>query len=193
MPDRVMRAIIRKIFRNAVKSVPRDTLWCRLPSAAAAYRPWLRDRGSLTRRIQDRCPGLRVKVVFQGLRRVNRDERFMASGRSKALVREVYLYCRRTPVVFAHSVINVRDLRGAWRRLARLGSRPLGAELFSDPRVERYALRQKKLSRRHELCRRAGAALSTTPATLWARRSLFMLNKSPILVTEVFLPGILKL
>ena len=177
-----------------MKSVPRDTLWCRLPSAAAAYRPWLRDRGSLTRRIQARCPALRVKVVFQGLRRANRDERFMFAPRGRrVLVREVYLYCRRTPVVFAHSVIDVRDLRGTWRRLARLGARPLGAELFADPRVRRYPLRQKKLNRHHELYRRAGAALSTVPATLWARRSLFTLHQSPILVTEVFLPGILKL
>ena len=178
-----------------MKTVPRDTLWCRLPSAAAAYRPWLRDPGSLTRRIQDRCPALRVKVVFQGVRRVDRDERFLFAqrGRGMALVREVYLYCRRTPVVFAHSVIDLRDLRGTWRRLGKLGSRPLGAALFADARIRRYPLRQKKLNRHHELHRRASAALPKTPATLWARRSLFTLHKSPILVTEVFLPGILKL
>ena len=178
-----------------MKSVPRDTLWCRLPSAAAAYRPWLRDRGSLTRRIQDRCPALSVKVVFQGVRRVDRDERalFAPRGRGMALVREVYLYCRRTPVVFAHSVIDLRDMRGTWRRLAKLGSRPLGAALFADPRIRRYPLRQKKLNRQHELYRRASAEQPVLPATLWARRSLFTLHKSPILVTEVFLPGILKL
>jgi len=178
-----------------VKAVPRDTLWCRLPPAAAAYRPWLRDRGSLTRRIQLRCPAFSVKVVFQGLRRANRDERhiFPPGGRGMVLVREVFLYCRRTPVVFAHSVIDVRDLRGVWRRLARLGSRPLGAALFADPRIERYPLRQKKLNRHHELYRRAAAGLPKAPPTLWARRSLFALHKSPILVTEVFLPGILKL
>jgi len=176
-----------------VKFIPRDSLWCRSPSAAAAYRPWLRDRGSLTRRIQDRCPALSVKVVFQGLRRANRDERFVFPRRTRVLVREVYLYCRRTPVVFAHSVIDARDLRGAWRRLTGLGSRPLGAALFADPRIRRYPLRQKKLGRHHELHRQASAGLPGTPATLWARRSLFALHKSPILVSEVFLPGILKL
>lgn len=176
-----------------MKFVPRDTLWCRLPPAAAAYRPWLRDRGSLTRRIQQRCPALRVQVVFQGLRRANRDEHFLFTRRTRVLVREVFLYCRRTPVVFAHSVIDVRDLRGVWRRLAGLGTRPLGAALFADPRIERYPLRQKKLNRHHELYQRAAAGLPKVPPTLWARRSLFTLDKSPILVTEVFLPGILKL
>jgi len=179
-----------------VKPVVRDTSWCRFPSAAAAYRPWLRDRGSLTRRIERRCPALSVKVVFQGLRRANRDERLLfrlRGGRRKVLVREVYLYCRRTPVVFAHSVIDARNLRGVWRRLAGLGSSPLGAALFADPRIERYPLRQKKLGRHHELYRRAAAVLSRKPPTLWARRSLFALRGSPLLVTEVFLPGILKL
>lgn len=176
-----------------MKFIPRDTLWCRTPSAAGAYRPWLRDRGSLTRRIQNRCPGLSVKVVFQGMRRANRDERFVFARRARVLVREVYLYCHQNPVVFAHSVIAARDLRGAWRRLARMGTRPLGAELFTDPRVRRYPLRQKKIGRQHELHRQARAGLSGMPATLWARRSLFVLHKSPILVSEMFLPGILKL
>ena len=178
-----------------MKSVPRDTLWCRLPPAAAAYRRWLRDSGSLTDRIQGRCRAFSVKVVFQGLRRVDRDERFLfpQAARRLLLVREVYLYCRRTPVVFAHSVLDPRDLRGTWRQIIGLGTRPLGAALFADPRIRRYPLHQKKLHPHHELHRRACAALPANPGALWARRSLFALHSSPILVTEVFLPGILKL
>lgn len=194
--DKVLtHAIIKPTCSNSVKSIPRDNLWCRLPAGAAAYRPWLRDLGSLTARIQERCPAFSVKVAFQGLRRLNRDERevFRRSGVRLAMVREVYLYCRRTPVVFAHSVLDARDMRGAWRALAGLGRRPLGAALFADPRVRRYPLRQKKLNRSHELHRRARAVLRRAPVTLWARRSLFALHESPILVTEVFLPGILKL
>jgi chorismate lyase len=179
-----------------VKFPPRDKRWLRRPPhSAGRFRAWLTDRNSLTSRIEARCPAFRVKLVFQGLRRVNRDERFLwgrgAGGR--ALVREVHLLCRRTPVVFAHSVIDPRALRGTWRRLARLGSRPLGAALFADPRIRRYPLLQKKLNPHHELYRRACAALRARPPYLWARRSLFTLHKSPILVTEVFLPGILKL
>jgi len=179
-----------------VKLPPYDRHWLRRPAhSAAKSRAWLIDRGSLTARIQARCPAFKVKVVFQGRARIDRDERFLQRGgrRTFALVREVYLLCRRTPVVFAHSVIDPRSLRGTWRELIGLGSRPLGAALFADPRVRRYPLRQKKLGRHHELYRRACAALTARPPFLWARRSLFMLHKSPILVTEVFLPGILKL
>lgn len=177
----------------SVKPVPRDPYWHRLPCVAPAYRSWLHDAGSLTRRIEERCRSFSVKVVFQGLRRVNRDERFLVAGDRHALVREVYLRCGRTPVVFAHSVIDPRALHGAWRRLIGLGNRPLGAALFADPRIERYPLRQKRIDRHHELYARACAVLAKPPAHLWARRSLFALHGSPILVTEVFLPGILKL
>lgn len=177
-----------------MKTVLRDPFWHRLP-CAAAYREWLHDRGSLTSRIEARCASFSVKVAFQGLRRVSRDERFLLAGdrRAPALVREVYLYCRRTPIVFAHSVIAPRTLRGEWRQLAGLGSRPLGAALFADPRIRRYPLRQRRIDRHHELYRRACAVLAAKPPHLWARRSLFALHGSPILVTEVFLPGILKL
>jgi chorismate--pyruvate lyase len=149
----------------------------------------------LTARIAARCPGVRVEVTFQGLRRPDRDERFLFvdAGRSRALVREVVLCCDDMPVVFAHTVVRPRDLYGPWRSLARLGSRPLGAALFADPRIERFALRHRKIGVHHELHRRLRRVLPVQARSLWARRSLFRLRDSPILVTEVFLPEILSL
>jgi chorismate--pyruvate lyase len=169
--------------------------WQRAPAAAGRYREWLTDRGSLTARIAARCPGVRVNVAFQGLRRPDRDERFLFAdgGRSRVLVREVVLSCGATPVVFAHTVLDPRDLRGPWRSVGRLGSRPLGAALFADPRIQRFSLRQRKIGRHHELYLRASAAVHVDAVALWARRSLFRLHDSPILVTEVFLPEILAL
>lgn len=114
--------------------VPRDTFWQPAPSAAGRYRPWLTDRGSLTARIEARCPGVRVQVVFQGLRRPDRDERFVFAhrGRARVLVREAFLYCGDAPVVFAHTVLDPEHLDGVWRSVAKLGNRPLGAALFAD-------------------------------------------------------------
>jgi chorismate--pyruvate lyase len=65
--------------------------------------------------------------------------------------------------------------------------------LFADPRITRFALRFRRLNRRHELYRRACELLEHSPACLWARRSLFALRESRLLVTEVFLPAILDL
>ncbi len=175
--------------------VPRDTFWQPAPSAAGRYRPWLTDRGSLTARLARRCRDVRVEVVFQGLRRPDRDERFVFSNGAGArvLVREVFLYCGDTPVVFAHTVLDPRDLCGTWRSVARLGNRPLGAALFADARIRRHPLRHRKIGRHHELSRRLSRIVPQAPPSLWARRSLFRLHDSPILVTEVFLPEILAL
>ena len=175
--------------------VPRDTFWQPAPSAAGRYRPWLTDRGSLTARIARRCPDVRVEVVFQGLRRPDRDERFVfrhGTG-ARVLVREVFLYCGDTPVVFAHTVLDPKDLRGTWRSVAKLGNRPLAAALFADARITRHPLCHRKIGRHHELSRRLASIVPEAPPSLWARRSLFRLHNSPILVTEVFLPEILTL
>jgi chorismate--pyruvate lyase len=178
-----------------VKLLLYDRSWARAPVNAGPYRSWLTDRGSLTQRIADRCARFRVEVLFQGLRAPTRDEAFLFAdgGRSHVLVREVYLLCNDTPVVFAHSVARPRDVRGPWNALAGLGSRSLGSRLFTDPRVRRCPLHQKKITPAHELYERAVRRAPQVGASLWARRSLFLLHRSPILVTEVFLPGILEL
>lgn len=107
--------------------------------------------------------------------------------------REVFLYCGDRPVVFAHSVLPLASLRGAWAKLGKLGNRPLGATLFANPCVRRAPLEYKRLNQRHPLYQRACARLDRPPTYLWARRSLFALHGRRILVTEVFLPAILEL
>lgn len=177
-----------------MKSIPRDLSWCVAPVAAGALRRWLTDRGSLTAKLERHSGTITVRVLYQGLRRANRDEAFLFHGRAAhVLVREVLLMRGTTPLVFAHTVLEPDALRGAWRRITGLGTRPLGAALFADPRVARFPLHQKKLPRTHELHRRAATQLKQPPQTLWARRSIFAAGKSPILVSEVFLPAIYRL
>jgi len=145
--------------------------------------------------VKARCRDFHVRVLFQGLRRPDRDERFVFAhrGRANVLVREVFLCCGDTPVVFAHTVLDPQDLDGTWRSVTKLGTRPLGAALFADPKVHRHPLRSRKLDAHHELRRRLQRYIGQPAGALWARRSLFHLHDSPILVTEVFLPEILRL
>lgn len=173
-----------------------QSLWQqRLSESCARYRPWLLDRGSLTRRIQARCAAFSVRHVRQRHGMAMPSERRIVALKhhSRALLRDVFLYCGETPVVFAHSVLPAASLGGSWQNLGRLGNRPLGAALFSNPNVHRTPLRFKKLNRRDALYRLACAVLTDKPASLWARRSVFYLQGRPILVTEVFLPGIMEL
>jgi chorismate lyase len=157
--------------------------------------PWLHDRGSLTQRIQQRCDGFAVRGVRSGLARIARDESALLGIAPQQLAwsREVFLYADGQPVVFAHSALARVHLRGAWLAVRTLGSNPLGALLFAHPLVERKPLHFRALSNTHALYQRAAKMLNEPPDRLWARRSLFYLRDAPLLVTEVFLPGILML
>ena len=173
-----------------------DYYWQRfLPATTTGYAHWLRDHGSLTLRIQQRCAVFSVRNVRNCPATAAHDETALLGlpPRQKIYTREVLLYADGAPVVFAHSVVAPQHLHGAWRALRRLGNHPLGALLFAHPLVERAPLHYKALKPRHALYRRAAAVLDTAPGRLWARRSLFSLHGAPLLVTEVFLPDILKL
>lgn len=164
-------------------------------SAPVDIRWWLLNRDSLTRLIQARCDHFRVEPVFQALANVCIDELEVMSLRRPvhALVREVYLRCDESPVIFAHSVVKKEDLKRSWRGLSRLGNQSLGTMLFTNPLIRRTPFAYKKLKPHHPLFGRACEKLRIRPASLWARRSLFTLRGQPILVTEVFLPAIQKL
>ncbi len=159
------------------------------------YRHWLIDGGSLTRRLQLRCQSFAVYPIRVHDAKPQIDEAALLGlmPRQKALLREVHLRCAGKPVVFAHSILPHKSLRGDWNGLGRLGTRPLGGALFSDPRVVRTPLEFKKLSKHHALYRRVVARLDSQPPELWARRSVFTMHRAAILVTEVFLPQVLAL
>lgn len=163
------------------------------------YRNWLADQGSLTARLKLACADFSVRVVRSGRFRPNSDESkpLCLHRRDQAYVREVVLRCERGSVggqvVFAHSVVPIGSLRGAWAPVTRLGTRPLGEALFTNPRVVRGALQFRRISPRHPLMRQAKkAGLVGEENSLWARRSVFSLRGHPLMVTEVFLPNILS-
>ena len=157
------------------------------------FRGWLADQGSLTRRLRQHCREFSVRPVRVGFARPNRDEGIPLQLRADELayVREVVLNCDGRAVVFAHSVVAASSLRGPWAAVTRLGARPLGEALFSNPRVARGRLQYRRIDERHPLARqaaRAGIAMDGKP--VWARRSLFTLHGHSLMVTEVFLPVI---
>ena len=168
--------------------------WLRKPMGSAAYRPWLVDGGSLTRRLQRRYPDFAVEPVRLLDRRPQLDEAQLlcVPARRLALLREVRLVGAGQPAVFAHSILPHKSLRGPWLGLMHLGNKPLGGQLFADPRVVRTPLEYKKLHRHHPLFRKATAHLKVLPQATWARRSVFSLGCAAILVTEVFLPEVLR-
>jgi chorismate--pyruvate lyase len=157
-----------------------------------ALRGWLSDRGSLTRRLKARHADFRVSPVARGFAPPFLDEAQALRLRPKAqaYVRDVLLMGGAHIRVFAHSVLPRTGLRGGWCGITRLGTKPLGEALFTDPRIRRLGLTIRRLDARHPLYRAARRHTALTAQHLWARRSVFCLNGHPLLVTEVFLPAI---
>ena len=199
------------------------TRWHRVVPALPGQRAWLTGEGSLTQRLKRASGAFEVVRLAQGRGGASSDEadciRVTAPGQARSqwqpeqqeqrvsrrgaprrlatLTREVLLVCDGLPTVFAHSVIDASALRGRWRWLAGLGTRPLGEALFSDPQVRRGPLRFRRLRAPDRRYRGAAAALSArglpVPQSLWARRSVFSAGGRQLLVTEVFLPAVASL
>jgi chorismate--pyruvate lyase len=154
---------------------------------------WLHDKESLTRRVQAACgPGFQVRLVRQGWGSPLYSEgRLLKMRRGEiAVIREVFLLCGEQPWVFARTLIPIHSLRGRARRLTRLGERPLGEVLFSHPGLRRGATQVARLLPKHRLFVAAVAGLGEVPTQLWGRRTLFYYAGKPLLVNEIFLPGL---
>jgi chorismate--pyruvate lyase len=173
--------------------------WLPRPLLHGPLRAWLTASGSLSERLRNACTaGFRVQRLSQGRRNTWCDERAAlclpaSDNHGQPMVREVLLCCGDTPVIFARSIAATAHLDGPWRSLRGLGARPLATMLFADPRISRGELSYCRLDARSPLYRRAALAVADLPSDLWARRSVFCQRGSPLLVTEVFLPGVLTL
>ena len=154
---------------------------------------WIRDDSSLTHRVINACRGS-FSVHVQGQYRARplpSERRLLGTPvAEKMLIREVQLRCDHEAWVFARTLIPAATLRGRARRLARLGDRPLGALLFADPATERRRVEVGRLVPRHPLFAHAARHLDHRPRALWGRRTLFVYAGRPLLVNEIFLPGV---
>jgi len=153
---------------------------------------WLLDPESLTLRLQQLCPGrFEVRVVSQRQDRPTRSESRALRMRNgaHALIRQVQLLCDGKPWIFARTVIPRDSLRGRLKRLARLGTRPLGGVLFTDPDMRRGVVELACIRPGQTLYAPATEHLRQRPPAIWGRRSVFTLARKPLLVSEVFLPA----
>lgn len=144
------------------------------------------ERGSLTRRLTALAEGaFSVCPLIEGWQTLRDDEcraLGLAPG-STGWVREVQLCGHGTPWVHARSVAGREALAASGLALAELGTRSLGALLFSDPAFSRGPLQAcvYPADWLPDAVRRPG---------LWARRSCFRQGALGVLVAEVFLPAL---
>jgi chorismate--pyruvate lyase len=162
---------------------------------SAEWRHWLVDDSSLTRRLQCACRGqFRVELISLRMEppMLSEARALARPPREIALVRQVRLLCDDRPWVFARTVIPLPSLHGGLRRLTQLGTQPLGAVLFADPRLQREPLEIARITPRHRLYPMATSSGGMKAGSLWGRRSVFRLHGNPLLVSEFFLPTLLN-
>ncbi|KAF1047226.1 MAG: Chorismate pyruvate-lyase [Herbaspirillum frisingense] len=157
-------------------------------------RSWLADPGSMTLKLKARTKDFSVRLLRQRPGPILADE-YAALGvpaRSRVVERDVILHCDGRPVVFGHTVLSTSSVKSDWPFFSKLGTTPLGANLFFDPLVQRSPITYARLPAGHPLMRRIAAALpgGNLPATLFARRSLFKRRGGVLMVTDVFLPAL---
>jgi chorismate--pyruvate lyase len=152
---------------------------------------WLHDRGSLTRSLQKKSGGeFSVTVLKQrwGKPRLDEARALNIPPQHFALIREVILHGNKQPWVYARSVLPQRALNGRLRFLRKLGNKPLGALLFSNPSIKREPVVLQRVAQ----SRLPASLQQSGQAPLWGRYSIFRYGKNGILVSEVFLPAFVK-
>lgn len=167
--------------------------WHQAELPPAGLRDWLFDTGSLTQRLRQACPGqFRVEVLGQYWGHPLPGEAHILGLQHHRYVwvREVQLFCDAQAWVFARTLIPPSTLRGRCQRLMRLGTRPLGEVLFTDSGLRRGVVEVARIAALQRLHRRAFGALAERSEAIWGRRSVFYINGQPLLVCEIFLPGL---
>jgi chorismate lyase len=169
-----------------------------LPAGASGALPddgelggWLQDTGSLTSRLRAACgPGFRLELMGEAVEPVPDDARgLLADGEARA--RRVRMFCGESLCVCATTLIPRDTLAGdPW--LASLGDRPLGDALLERCGIQRSPFEFAKASPAHPLFQPALEGTDIRPAWVWARRSRFQLTVGPLLIYEMFLPGLTR-
>lgn len=151
------------------------------------------DPNSLTARLRASCRGnFQVRLLRQSWGRPYPSERALLGMHrtDAALIRQVHLLCANRVCVYARTLMPRPSLRGRCRRFASLGTRPLGELLFTEPTMTRETLELARLPRGTALYGLAMRGLTARPRAIWGRRSIFRVDGLPLLVNEIFLPGI---
>jgi chorismate--pyruvate lyase len=113
------------------------------------WQDWLNDSGSLTQKIEKAIgQKLVVKVLRDRRQSLHPDEYHYFQNRIKhCRVREVLLCANETPLVIARSIIPTLSSSGSNHSILRLGTKPLGAVLFSKTRMHSKTRPQRDVAR----------------------------------------------
>lgn len=154
---------------------------------------WLSGKGSLTRRLkQHNQTDFSVKLLGNSWIKPLTDESLALNLSLSELSyqREVLLMDGDVANVYARTVVPRTTYMNMQHRFNRLGNKPLGELLFTDPTVKRGPIQIASLKPGQWLYEMALLGESERPEVLWGRRSQFYISGLPLLVNEIFLPAL---
>lgn len=162
-----------------------------------ALQRWQRRGGSLSAHLQSLGHRFQVQRLSQAVAPLLDGEAasLQVPEGTRCVVREVVLRLDGQPLVWARSVAPSAALRGPWRSLAGLGTRPLAQLLFDSPNVVRGPLHPFAIAPAGRWRAALEAGWRKATGDPWAgarahgRWSVFCKAGTPLRVTEVFAPA----
>lgn len=155
---------------------------------------WLKTPTSLTAKLKSLCPDLEVEVLFEGFATplLSEAQKLGLAIDEEVWIRCVLLKCKGNCWVYARTIIPRMNPQNPWQELQQLGNKPLGEVLFEMSSVKRSAFEFSKdpLNYWPHLINNLASPIRTK-APGFARRSIFEERGAPLLLTEVFLPGLI--
>jgi len=153
---------------------------------------WIQCESSLTVRIKELGIAFNVEVLSQLRKPMTQQQEDMFGCPSQsALHREVLLKQGDLPLVYAQTVMPDSTVSGTEAMLAELGNQSLGQVLFQSPQAIRGQIEFAAVAPSSQLAMFIEQQLQQPlTQTCYIRRSLFQLNRKPLLVCECFLPAL---
>ncbi len=150
---------------------------------------WLLNPGSMTKQLQEITGNLleveNINLSWEKLR--YHEQQSLKSPREVAFIREVDLSYAGKILIKGRTVLPLKSLKGKLSKIPKLGNRPLGSFLFSQPGLQRSQMRWCFLYP-HQI-----SSLSKQKAPLLARESIFHLDGKALLLVEFFMPDLLRM
>ncbi|WP_029408570.1 chorismate lyase [Thiomicrorhabdus sp. Milos-T2] len=167
-------------------------LLCRI-SPSKKIQSWLTTPTSLTAKLRVLCPNLYVVVLSEKfeLPLLYEAQKLGIDRDEEVWVRCVLLKCDQKNWVYARTIIPNLTAQNPWHNLQNLGNKPLGEILFELPSIQRSGFEFSKDTLAfwpyltEHLSEKNAEKLPG-----FARRSIFKQQNAPLLLTEVFLPGL---
>ena len=152
--------------------------------------PWLTASDSMTQRIEQYTKGS-VQITLLKQTWALPDESECSAlpfiSEKTSWIREVYLSTKKQTWMYARTIFPKQTLQGDLNYLQSIQEEPLGHYLFTDPRLKRSPFHFAMLTPQTIEYERASTLFPHVPNPLAARRSCFLIEEKPILITEIFL------